>query len=415
MSVNSKIRDTLLYLSESIKQIDISKGEIEVVAVQKFIHILSDTKDFRVKGRCIYKLENLIIMMFFAILSGHGSNCMDIADYVSLKEKFFIHLGVLNGEGVPSHDTFRRLLMNLDTSSFKQIIYTHLNDFFSNIESTISKRQYTQISVDGKELRGTGRSKLTQSPKGNLATLNVYDNSRGLVISSPTIFKKDSEIIVARQELELLNLKKTIVTCDALHCQKDTAELINKSGGYYLLIAKDNQELLSKDIANKIESKKKTVKVIEDDKYKYYFYSLPKSFIGLEWSGQKMYVKVESYIRDKDNPTIMYFISNTTNKDLIIEAINNKWKIENEHHKNKDCLLNEDLFRIADATAVANIVAFNDIVLSFFKIAKATLSFDTLKKIRMAFELEPEKYLTMVLSIIESKTLIKKIKELNHK
>lgn len=128
-----------------------------------------------------------------------------------------------------------------------------------------------------------------------------------------------------------------------------------------------------------------------------------------------MYVKVESYIREKNNPTIMYFISNTTNKDLIIETINNKWKIENKHHKNKDCLLDEDLFRIADATAVANIVAFNDVVLSFFKIAKATLSFDTLKKTRTAFELEPEKYLTMVLSIIESKTLIKKIKELNHK
>lgn len=417
MSSNSKIRNSLLYLSESIGQIDFDDDYIEVVSIKRFVHILSSVDDFRVKGRCVYKLENLIVMIFFAILSGHGSNCIDIADYVSLNKQMFIKWDILNKDNIPSHDTFRRLLMNLNTDKFKEAVYVHLNTFFEKVEKTMPiKRQYKQVSVDGKELRGTGRSKTCDNPKGNLATLNVYDNTRGIIIATSAIDKKESEIPKAYEELELLNLKKTVVTCDALHCQKDTAELIHDKGGYYLLIAKDNQKLLSKDIAEKIENKKKAVKIIEDDKRKYYFYALPKDFIGLEWKGQKMYVKVESYVKDKSNPTIMYFLTNTTNKELVIEAITNKWQIENDHHKNKDLLLDEDKFRIADKTAVANIVAINDITLALFKIAFASIKeLNTLKKTRMAFELQPEKYLMIVLSIISSDTLIEKLKELNNK
>ena len=113
MASNSKIRNCLLYLSESVNQIDISEDEINIVTVKRFVHILEDIEDFRVKGRCVYKLENLIIMIFFAILSGHGSNCIDIADYVSLNKNMFIRWEILSeSDETTSHDTFRRLLMN---------------------------------------------------------------------------------------------------------------------------------------------------------------------------------------------------------------------------------------------------------------------------------------------------------------
>lgn len=417
MTSNSKIRNSLLYLSEVISQIDFDEDDINVVTIKRFIHILSNIDDFRVKGRCLYKLENLILMIFFAVLAGHGSNCIDIADYVSLNEKMFTKWGILEKDNIPSHDTFRRLLINLDTAKLKEVIYIHLNSFFEKIESTMPyKRQYKQVSIDGKELRGTGRSKQTNNPKGNIATLNVYDNTRGLIISANSIEKKTSEIITAQEQLKLLDLKRTIVTCDALHCQKQTASLIHDKQGYYLLIAKDNQHLLSKDIADRIESRKKLVKTIETKDRKFYFYPLPKNFIGLEWAGQKMYVKVESYTRNKQEPTIMYFLSNSSNQQLIKEAIENKWQIENDHHKNKDLLLDEDKFRIANKTAVENMVAINDIVLAFIKITFALLpELKTLKKTRMAFELYPEKYLMMILSIIDSDELINKLKELNKK
>lgn len=106
----------------------------------------------------------------------------------------------------------------------------------------------------------------------------------------------------------------------------------------------------------------------------------------------------------------MFFLTNTTNNELVIEAITNKWQIEKWPSKNKDLLLDEDKFRLAD------IVAINDITLALFKIAFASIKeLNTLKKTRMDFELQPEKYLMIVLSIISSDTLIEKLEELNNK
>lgn len=153
MTSNSKIRNSLLYLSEVISQIDFDEDDTNVVTIKRFIHILSNIDGFSVKGRCLYKLENLVLMIFFAVLAGHGSNCIDITDYVSLNEKMFTKWGILEKDNIPSHDTFRRLLINLDTAKLKEVIYIHLNSFFEKIESTMPyKRQYKQVSIDGKEL-----------------------------------------------------------------------------------------------------------------------------------------------------------------------------------------------------------------------------------------------------------------------
>lgn len=141
MATNSKISNTLLLFSEYISSIEINKNDIEMVKIQKIIHVLSDIKNFRVKGRCIYKLENLIIMIFLAILSGHGSNCVDVSEYISLRSDWFEKLGITSDGNIPSHDCFRRLIMNLDTESLETIIYDYLESFFTKLESINSNQK----------------------------------------------------------------------------------------------------------------------------------------------------------------------------------------------------------------------------------------------------------------------------------
>ena len=111
----------------------------------------------------------------------------------------------------------------------------------------------------------------------------------------------------------------------------------------------------------------------------------------------------------------MYFLSNATKPELIMEVIKNKWQIENDHHRHKDLLLDEDRFRIADKTAVSNMAAFNDIVMALYRISQPILNLKRFKSVKMAYELNPEKYLMMVASIITSDTLIEKIKQAQNK
>jgi len=53
--------------------------------------------------------------------------------------------------------------------------------------------------------------------------------------------------------LKELNIKGTIITADALNCQKETAEIIVKQKAEYLLSVKDNHLNLKKDIEDFIQ------------------------------------------------------------------------------------------------------------------------------------------------------------------
>ena len=60
----------------------------------------------------------------------------------------------------------------------------------------------------------------------------------------------------------------------------------------------------------------------------------------------------------------MYFISNTKDLELIVEAIEKRWEIENNFHKEKDTYLNEDDIHFTNKTAINNIVILNNLALS---------------------------------------------------
>ena len=46
-----------------------------------------------------------------------------------------------------------------------------------------------------------------------------------------SVGSKTNEIPVARELLERLTLKGMLITCDALHTQRETAELVVEKGG----------------------------------------------------------------------------------------------------------------------------------------------------------------------------------------
>lgn len=56
-----------------------------------------------------------------------------------------------------------------------------------------------------------------------------------------------------RELLEMLQIAGCMVTADALHCQRETAEAIIAKKADYLLNVKDNQETLKSDIADYVQ------------------------------------------------------------------------------------------------------------------------------------------------------------------
>ena len=56
-----------------------------------------------------------------------------------------------------------------------------------------------------------------------LQTLNVYSNDYRICLAQKFIGEKTNEVPAAQEALRIMDIKGTIITADAMNCQKDTA------------------------------------------------------------------------------------------------------------------------------------------------------------------------------------------------
>ena len=136
---------------------------------------------------------------------------------------------------VPSESTIRRCLQRLAPDQLDQLLaaWTWLHT------SQISGRRV--IAFDGKTLRGA------RDAAGNLVHLLAgLCQSTGTVLAQCAVGAKTNEIPMLTKLLDTIDITDVVITADALHCQRETAEYIVGRGGHYILTVKDNQPTLRK-------------------------------------------------------------------------------------------------------------------------------------------------------------------------
>ena len=99
------------------------------------------------------------------------------------------------------------------------------------------------IAIDGKALRGSGRS---ERGLRTLHQVSAYATEYGLTLGQRTCEEKSNEITAIEALLPSLALEGAVVTIDAMGCQTAIAEQITAGGGDYVLAVKDNQPQLAK-------------------------------------------------------------------------------------------------------------------------------------------------------------------------
>lgn len=81
-----------------------------------------------------------------------------------------------------------------------------------------------------------------------LQTLNVFSNDYRICLAQKFIGEKTNEIPAAQEILRIMDLKGTIVTADAMNCQKGIAVAIREGKGDYVLALKWNQSLFYEEV-----------------------------------------------------------------------------------------------------------------------------------------------------------------------
>jgi predicted transposase YbfD/YdcC len=401
----AKLCRPILEYKEIIKSTGITPDDYSPPkkTIQRFLHLFKEISDQRVEGMIDYPLSEVILIAFLAILA-NSSTWFEIECFGRKKEKWLKKFLKLEN-GIPSHDTFRRVFALINPLQMEIATVNFLMENLDSIKKSLKLKTAGPrlICVDGKEENGTGRKYGTDEEIRNLQTLHVFDASSEICLFSRIIDKKTNEIPVAQEVLKTLQLKDCIVSFDALHTQKDTIEIIAGQKGDYVGALKGNQGNLSDDaealftaeIKVKIKSEGKDYYESSEKSHgqvevrRFYMHKAKQRFNGKQsWKNLRNFICYEKYtcniVTGKETIEIRYYITSLRDVELCAESIRGHWSVENKLHWHLDYSFGEDDNTTMDQNAFNNFSILNKMALSLYKLAQPLMKY-SIRTIRKGF------------------------------
>ena len=299
-------------------------------------------EDPRSDNAAWHDFHELLMMALCCVLCG-GQGAVDMAVFAEAKEPFLRSFLTL-ANGLPSHDTFSRLFRTLDPDQFR--------DCFQRFMAQFSEQLQGVVAIDGKVLR---RSLDRASGKSALHMVSAWGAEQRLVLAQIATDAKSNEITAVPKLLRLLSLKGTIVTADALNCQRAIAEQIVAQKGDYALALKGNQGTLFDDVIlllNDAELKSSTsTPLVEADhgRIETRTATVSTEIDWLQkqhqWPGLKAIGKVVRRRETADKTTTetaYYLLSRVLSPERFNQVAQQHWSIENSLHWRLDVVMNED-------------------------------------------------------------------------
>ncbi|MFA6682126.1 MAG: ISAs1 family transposase [Sphaerochaeta sp.] len=362
-------------------------NETRIRILKKVLKLFADVPDCRVPGRTVYPLNEIILMLFLATLAGSES-CLSTEDFWRSHERLYKRL--FRKDQIPSHDTFRRVLGIIRGDELNALLVSVLRNSDTAIRKALNlpapKKKI--VSVDGKQLRGTGRKSDTGEEIRDLQILNVYEQDSETCLFSEAIESKTNEIPHAQQLLAKMTLKDTVVTFDAMHLQTKTIGIIADSKGDYVGGLKGNQGKIA-TFAQSIFTGENLEKLKNVDgcyhmtseishnqleQRSFYLYPLtPSEKKGLfsEWKKAFALVCMSKVmihnVTGKQTTETRHYLTSLKDINDAAHCIRCHWNIENSLHWSLNTVFHEDLLSLSDRNAALNQSILNKACLSLYK------------------------------------------------
>jgi predicted transposase YbfD/YdcC len=316
----------------------------------------------------LHELNDILLIGIISVICGADSwNEMEL--YAQEKEDFlqtFLKLP----NGIPSHDTFNRVFSAIDSKQFELC-------FIEWVKTLAVLTDKEIVAIDGKTIRGA-KSKGTKSPIHMVSAFACVNN---LVLGQVKTDEKSNEITAIPQLLEILSIKDTIVTIDAMGCQTDIADKIVEKDADYILAVKGNQAQLLEEIQDEF----KFAKTIDTNTSVGLDHGRIETricccftdfkFISADnrWTNLNTIIRIKSTreFKNSDRATeksTRYYISSLkANSEVFQNAVRSHWAIENKLHWTLDVAFSEDASRKRTGNAAQNFSILIKIALNLLK------------------------------------------------
>ena len=327
--------------------------------------------DPRMTRKCDHQLIDILVIAAIAVIAC-AESWEDIELYGRSKQawlKTFLDLP----NGIPSHDTFRRVFMLIDPDAFEGCFVRWAQSLTSKVEREV-------VAIDGKTVRRSGSRRHDHGP---LHLVSAWASDQGLVLGQREVDVKSNEITAIPELLDTLHLDSAIVTLDAMGCQKDIAARIRAKGADYLLALKANHGRAFEVVRGHFERTcfsrgaggRPALDAFDDSHGRLVRRRVFVSPAGAEleplheWPDLRALLAVET-IRsvngaDKVETEIRYFLTSCDDDPAVLaQAIRRHWSIENALHWVLDVTFREDDSRVRQRTAARNLALLRKIALN---------------------------------------------------
>jgi predicted transposase YbfD/YdcC len=360
------------------------------MSLETLVRHLGAVEDPRCSGKVGHRLLDILVIAVCAVIACAESWC-DIALYGRSKLAWlstFLELP----NGIPSHDTFRRVFMLIDPDAFEAGFAAWAGALAVGFEREV-------VAVDGKTIRRSFDHRREPPP---LPLVRAWASEQGLVLGQRSVEDKSNEITVVPELLDQLALENSIVTLDAMGeagrrfrpaqpdgrasggCQTAIAETILARGGDYLLTLKGNHPLAHAAVAEHFDQHcfrrdapcRADCDAFDDTRGRLVrrrvFASTEAAALDAlsGWPGLRTVLAVESIRSLNSTPTkveseIRHFLSSCSDAPAVLsQAIRSHWAVENALHWVLDVTFREDDSRVRDRRAARNLAVLRKVALN---------------------------------------------------
>jgi predicted transposase YbfD/YdcC len=268
--------------------------------------------------------------------------------------------------GLPSHDTFSRLFRLLDPERFGAAFQQFMASFADTVEGV--------VAIDGKVLR---RSFDRASGQSALHMVSAWGCEQRLVLAQIATDAKSNEITAVPKLLEMLTLKGTIVTTDALNCQRAIAQQIVDQAGDYVLALKGNQGRLHEDVSTFLDDpahdataraqtvdadhgriETRTAVVLTEIDWLQAIHQWP----SLAAIGKV--TRIRETAAKTTTETAYYLLSTALSAERFNDVVRQHWGVENQLHWRLDVVMNEDQDRTRMGNGPQNLAILRHMALN---------------------------------------------------
>ena len=180
-----------------------------------FLGYFEGFPDPRQRGKVVYPFDEILLLCLLAVLAG-AETFVDIARFGEKKIDLLRRFRPFR-DGTPSHDHLGDIFASLDAEEFQRRFVAWV--------AAQTGTSAEVIAIDGKTLRRSYQKKGAKAP---IHMVSAFAARARLVLGQVKVADKSNEIVAIPALLDMMAIEGAIVTIDAIGCQRNIAEKIDR-------------------------------------------------------------------------------------------------------------------------------------------------------------------------------------------